>query len=46
MDDYIRDDEKEIVKLWQARLTTLNRTFTLHETKLEKDACLIRVDAL
>jgi hypothetical protein len=43
LDDYIRDDEKEIAKLWQAELESAKLPFTITERKLQKDACLISV---
>lgn len=46
LDDYIRDDEKEIVRLWKERLRTQNRCFFMHELSLEKDACFIEVEPL
>jgi hypothetical protein len=44
LDDYIRDDEKEIAKLWQEELKAAEQTFTISDRKLEKDACLIAVE--
>jgi hypothetical protein len=44
LDDYIRDDEKEIAKLWQNELEAAQRSFTVSERKLEKDACLIAIN--
>ena len=43
LDDYIRDDEKEIAKLWQEDIAAAKLAQTTTERKLEKDACLIRV---
>jgi hypothetical protein len=43
MDDYIRDDEKEIVALWQAEFTAAQLTHSAKTSKLEKDACLISI---
>jgi hypothetical protein len=43
LDDYIRDDEKEISKLWQTELESAKLPFTITERKLQKDACLISV---
>lgn len=43
LDDYIRDDEKEIAKLWQADIATAKLSQTMTELKLEKDACLISI---
>lgn len=43
LDDYIRDDEKEIAKLWQEELRAAKQSFTISERNLEKDACLISI---
>lgn len=43
MDDYIRDDEKEIAVLWQQELAVAGLAHTTSAKKLEKDACLISV---
>ncbi|WP_057092468.1 class I SAM-dependent methyltransferase [Comamonas thiooxydans] len=43
MDDYIRLDEKEIVKLWQAEMNEVNINHSSFIRKLEKDACLLQV---
>ena len=43
LDDYIRDDEKEIAQRWQADITAAQLTQTTTERKLEKDACLITI---
>jgi len=45
LDDYIRDDEKEIAKRWQAEIAAAGYTQTMIERKLEKDACLIRISS-
>lgn len=45
LDDYIRDDEKEIAKLWQNDIAAAQLTHTSAERKLEKDACLITISA-
>lgn len=45
MDDYIRDDEKEIAVLWQQELAAANLAHTTSTKKLEKDACLISVSS-
>lgn len=45
LDDYIRDDEKEIAALWQAELSAENISHVKSERKLEKDACLISISA-
>jgi hypothetical protein len=47
MDDYIRQDERDIVALWEANLSKQNRLFQKQEfTKFEKQACLLIVEAL
>jgi hypothetical protein len=43
LDDYIREDEKEIVRLWLAEIEAQGLRYTLVEKKLEKDACLITI---
>ena len=43
LDDYMREDEKEIAKLWQDDITAAQLAYTVNERKLEKDACLITV---
>jgi hypothetical protein len=43
LDDYIRDDEKEIAQLWQAELTAAQLSHTCIVRQLEKDACLISI---
>jgi hypothetical protein len=43
LDDYIRDDEKEIAKRWQTDIANAQLTQTTTERKLEKDACLIAI---
>lgn len=43
LDDYIREDEKEIAKLWQNEIAAATLTYNVTERQLEKDACLIRV---
>lgn len=43
LDDYIRDDEKEIAALWQTEFSAANITHAAKERKLEKDACLISI---
>lgn len=45
LDDYIRDDEKEIAALWQAEFSAENIIHKTSERKLEKDACLISTRA-
>lgn len=44
LDDYIRDDEKEIAQLWLSDLQQAGYTPALLEKKLEKDACFISVN--
>lgn len=44
LDDYIRDDEKEIARMWEAEITAAGLQFTTTESKLEKDACLITIE--
>jgi len=46
LDDYIRDDEKEIAQLWQAEMQAAGWEYSLKELKFEKDACLIAVSPL
>jgi len=43
LDDYIREDEKEIAQLWQGELQAAGIAHRMSERKLEKDACLISV---
>ena len=43
LDDYVRDDEKEIAQRWQTDIAAANLSQTTIERKLEKDACLIKV---
>ncbi|HMV05002.1 MAG TPA: hypothetical protein PKA30_05575, partial [Accumulibacter sp.] len=43
LDDYIREDEKEIAQLWQGELQAAGIVHRMSERKLEKDACLISV---
>ena len=43
MDDYIREDEKQVVQHWLAEIEALGRAGTSTEYKLEKDACLLTV---
>ena len=44
LDDYMRDDEKEIARMWEAEITASGLQFTTTESKLEKDACLITIE--
>ncbi len=46
LDDYIRDDEKEIAQLWQAEMQAAGREYGTKELKFEKDAYLISVAPL
>lgn len=43
LDDYIRQDEKEIAQLWQADYVSVGLQFRIIERKLERDACLISI---
>lgn len=43
LDDYIRDDEREVAKLWQADVVAAKLSYAISERKLEKDACLMAV---
>ena len=43
LDDYIRKDEKEIVKRWRAELSIANQPFAAVERSFEKEACPISV---
>ena len=43
MDDYIREDEKEIVAQWQAEFTAAQLTHSTQISKLQKDACLVSI---
>jgi hypothetical protein len=45
IDDFIRGDEKEIVRLWQADLEAAGLVHTVSERELEKGCCLISVQA-
>lgn len=45
LDDYIRDDEKQVVKLWEDEFAAANLRYTTAERKLEKGACLIAIAA-
>ena len=40
LDDYIRDDEKEIAKLWESDFNAAGKQHSINLRKLEKDACL------
>lgn len=41
LDDYIRDDEKEVTKMWQAELQSALRSCDVTTRRFDKDACLI-----
>lgn len=43
MDDYIREDEKKIAKLWRDEITAAQIPNVFTERKLERDACLLQV---
>lgn len=43
MDDYIRQDEKEVAKQWQHDVKTAGLSSAVRSYKFEKDACLITV---
>lgn len=43
LDDYIRDDEKEIAQLWLKDIDALGLSHQMTTQKMEKDACLISV---
>lgn len=45
LDDFIRDDEKEIVNRWQAEMEAVGISFETEIRSFEKDACLIRIDS-
>ncbi|MEB2332286.1 MAG: class I SAM-dependent methyltransferase [Nitrosomonas sp.] len=46
LDDYIREDEKEIVQRWQTDIAAAGFSQIATEYKLEKDACLIKVQSI
>jgi hypothetical protein len=41
LDDYNREDERQVVAQWKADLAALGIKFTLQEKRLEKGACLL-----
>ncbi|CAN7274736.1 hypothetical protein LJR066_001197 [Acidovorax sp. LjRoot66] len=43
LDDYVRQDEKEIAQLWQKDIDNAGLTQITTQRRLEKDACLISV---
>jgi hypothetical protein len=43
LDDYLRQDEREIAQLWLAEIHDQGLTASLIETETEKGACLIRI---
>jgi len=46
LDDYIRDDEKEVTRIWQTEMQATGREHNITELKFEKEACLISVSPL
>lgn len=47
MDDYVRQDEREIVALWEAQLKEAGRSYSRDEfLSLEKQACMLKVKAM
>ena len=46
LDDYIRDDEKEIAQLWQAEMQAAEREYKVIERTFEKDTYLISTSPL
>lgn len=45
LDDYIRDDEKAIAKLWLEEIDARGFSKNMSERKLEKGACLIHIES-
>jgi len=45
LDDYNRDEEKEIVEMWKNDLENVSQEFYLEEYSFEKGACLIRLSS-
>ncbi|MCK7579981.1 MAG: hypothetical protein MZV65_32780 [Chromatiales bacterium] len=46
MDDYIRADERDILKRWETLLTEQGRLFQKQDyPMLEKQACLLKLEA-
>ncbi len=43
LDDYMRDDEKEIAKRWESEIAAARLYYTTIKRQLEKDACFIAV---
>ncbi len=43
MDDYIREDEKQVAQHWLADMEAMGLAGSSIEYKLEKDACLLTV---
>ncbi len=43
LDDYIRDDEKEIAQRWEEEAAAMQLNSTLIKRKMEKDACLMQI---
>lgn len=46
LDDYARDDEKEIAKLWLEDIECNDRTYEVHARNMEKGSCLIRTQRI
>lgn len=44
LDDYNRNDEKEIVQLWLQYINDLGISSTMSTRSMEKDACLLRIE--
>lgn len=44
LDDYIRDDEKEIARMWVEDIEELGLDWKMTEKKMEKDSCLITIE--
>jgi hypothetical protein len=44
LDDLIREDEQQVARMWQDDLKTAGREAAADMRKMEKDACLIRVE--
>ena len=43
LDDLIREDEQQVARMWQDDLKAAGREAVAEVRKMEKDACLIRV---
>lgn len=46
LDDYARQDEKEIADLWQSELNQAGLKYKTTQRKLHKDACLIQISGI